>query len=148
MKARIGRNLRTGALFLSLWLAVPGCQYTVRELLESEESQVKIRSIQTRAFDTSDRIATLRTIIATLQDVGFIIDHADYTLGSVSATKFDFLYQPGFRMNVTVRPRGRKQLLVRANARLNLTRILEPGPYQSFFASLSKAMFLEAQQVN
>ena len=145
MKVRIGRNHRTGALFLALCLAVPGCQYTVRELLESEESQVKIRSVQTRAFDTSDRIATLRTIIATLQDVGFVIDHADYTLGSVSATKLD-LYQ--VRMTVTVRPRGRKQLLVRANARFNVTPILEPGPYQSFFASLSKAMFLEAQQVN
>ena len=134
-----------GALFLVLGLAVPGCQYSVRELLESKESQVKIRSVQTRAFDTSDRIATLQAIIATLQDVGFVIDHADYTLGTVTATKLEF---QKIRITVSIRPRGAKQLVVRANARFNITPILEPEPYQSFFASLSKAMFLEAQQVN
>ncbi len=145
MKARIGRNFRTGVLYLALGLAVPGCQYSGRGLLESKESQVTIRSVQSRAFDTSDRTATLQAIIATLQDVGFIIDHADYTLGSVTATKLEF-HQ--IRITVTVRPRGRKQLLVRANARFNIRPILEPEPYQSFFASLSKAMFLEAQLVN
>jgi hypothetical protein len=51
-------------------------------------------------------------------------------------------------MTVTVLPRGEKQIVVRANASLGINPIVEPEPYQDFFSSLSKAMFLEAQNVN
>ncbi len=126
-------------------LLLASCQYTASELLDSPESQVKIRSIQTRTFDTTDREKTLRVVIATLQDLGFVIDHADFTLGSVSATKLDYY---SLRMTVTVRPRATTQLLVRANARFDVTAVLDPEPYQQFFAALGRAMFLEAHEVN
>ena len=51
-------------------------------------------------------------------------------------------------MTVTVQPRGASQLLVRANAQFNIREVADPEPYQQFFAALSKAMFLEAQQVD
>jgi hypothetical protein len=87
----------------------------------------------------------LRTVIATLQDLSFVIDQADAGLGSVSGTKLDG-YQ--LRMTVTVRPRGDGQLIVRANAQYNITPVEDPEPYQQFFAALEKSVFLTAQAVD
>ena len=137
------RGLPGLGLALALVLAA-GCASTQSRLLDSDESQLKLRSIQSRAFDTTDRAETLRTVIATLQDLGFIIDQADLTLGTVTGTKL-----AGYmvRMTVSVRPRGETQLIVRANAQYNLQPVTDPVPYQTFFAALGKAMVLTAQQV-
>jgi hypothetical protein len=116
-----------------------------RQALATSESQLALRQIQTRAFDTTDRERMLRTIIATLQDLSFVVDKADATLGSVSSTKLNG-YQ--LRMTVTVRPRGETQLLVRANAQYNLVAVEDPEPYQQFFTSLEKSLFLTAHQVD
>ena len=127
-------------------IGLSGCQTTSSsQLLKTNESQVKTRNIQTRAFDTIDKNTTLRTVIATLQDLGFVVDKAEEILGSVSATKLDG-YQ--LRMTVTVRPRGKTQLLVRANAQYNLTAVDDPEIYQDFFTSLGKSMFLTAHNVD
>ncbi len=115
------------------------------QLLKAQASQVKLRSIQTRAFDTTDKNLTLRTVIATMQDLGFVVDKADETLGLVSGTKLGG-YQ--LKMTVTVRPRGQKQLLVRANAQYNRAAIEDPAPYQDFFIAMEKAMFLTAHNVD
>lgn len=128
-----------------LSLLVTGCATTQQRLLDSDSSQVQLRSIQTRAFDTTDKEKTLRTIISTLQDLEFVIDKADATLGTVSATKLKYY---ALRMTVTVRPRGETQLLVRANAQYGLKPITDPEPYQQFFTSLEKAMFLTAHQAD
>lgn len=138
---------RIAAAFLcaaGLLVSLLACESNQGRILDSEQSQVQLRQIQTRAFDTTDGDKTLRTIIATLQDLGFVIDKADRDLGAVSATKLD-RYQ--LRMMVTIRPRGEKQLLVRANAQYEITPVTDPEPYQQFFAALEKAMFLAAQQV-
>lgn len=126
-------------------LLILGCQTTQQRLLDSDASQVQLRSIQTRVFDTTDKEKTLRTIISTLQDLGFVVDKADAILGSVSGTK---LNKYALRMTVTVRPRGTSQLLVRANAQYELKAVIDPAPYQDFFTSLEKAMFLTAHQVD
>jgi hypothetical protein len=120
------------------------CTSSRARLLESEESQVKLRQIQTRTFDTTDKSKMLRATISTLQDLGFIIDKADNELATVSATKLDG-YQ--LKMTVSVRAKGTTQLMVRANAQIGLRAIEEAGPYQNFFNSLSKALFLEAHNV-
>jgi len=124
---------------------ITGCATTHDRLLDTDTSQVQLRSIQSRVFDTTDREKTLRTVIATLQDLGFIIDKADLDLGSISATKLD---QYALRMTVTVQPRGETQLLIRSNAQFNITPVVDPEPYQNFYTSLEKAMFLAAQQVD
>jgi hypothetical protein len=137
----------TRKIFAVLAVALlAACQTNSRDqVLATEKSQVALRSIQQRAFDTTDKETTLRTVIATMQDLGFVIDKADNTLGSVSGTKLDG-YQ--LRMTVTVRPRGETQLIVRANAQYNLTAVEDPEPYQQFFAALQRSMFLTAQQVD
>jgi hypothetical protein len=126
-------------------LVAAACQSPKKHILDSEQSQVQLRQIQTRAFDTTDHDKVLRNSIATLQDLGFVIDKADATLGSVSATKLDHFQ---LRMTVTVRARGESQSLVRANAQYNVTPVTDPEPYQAFFAALEKSMFLSAQQVD
>jgi hypothetical protein len=127
-------------------LTLGGCVATMKDqvLDTNSETQLQKRSYQTRAFDTPDKQKVLRAVISTLQDLGFIIDRADATLGSVSATKLDSYL---LKITVTVRTRG-EQMLVRANAQYNITPVEDPKPYQDFFSSLSKSLFLQAQNVD
>lgn len=115
------------------------------QILAVDRSQVQLRSVSTRAFDTGDQNFTVRNVIATLQDLNFVIDKADEALGTVSATKLDRYVM---RMTVTVRPRGTRQVSVRASAQYNMDAVSDAAPYQQFFSSLEKAMFLAANEVN
>ena len=134
----------TGVFVLS------GCVTNPSLAIFDTGSQVQLRSFQSRAFDTTDREKTLRAVIATMQDLGFVIDKADATLGSVSGTKLAG-YQ--MRLTVTVRPRGEAQQLVRASAQFQAgvnapaKPIEDPAPYRDFFVALAKSLFLEAQEV-
>jgi len=123
-----------------------GCVSTANKAFQADESQVKLRSIQTRAFDTSDKEKMMRTVISTMQDLDFIIEKADLTLGSVTGTKFT--NNMVVTMTVTVRPRGEKQLLVRANAQYGIKSVDDPETYQDFFNALGKSIFLTAQKVD
>lgn len=137
----IRKVLAVGALVLF----VGGCASTNQRVLDSDQSQVQLRSIQTRSFDTSDKPKVIRAVIATLQDLGFVLDKADETLGTVSGTK---LKGYELRMTVSVRPGNAGNVLVRASGQYNLQPISDPLPYQDFFAALEKAMFLQAQAVD
>ncbi|MBW8002374.1 MAG: hypothetical protein FVQ80_10190 [Planctomycetes bacterium] len=121
-----------------------GCENSQSQVLAVSESQVKLRSMQSRIFDTTDKIKTLRTAMATLQDLGFVIDKADDVLGSVSATKLE---RYSVRITINIRPHGETQMLVRANAQYNLQAIEDPEPYQQFFSAFEKAMFLTAHNI-
>ena len=122
-----------------------GCVSSPQKAIFESQSAVQQRSYQSRVFDTTDTQQVLRTLIATLQDIGFVIDKADSTLGSVSATKLDD-YE--LRATATVRRRGETQTLVRINAGSRHGAVTDPRLYQDFFAALEKAMFLSAQQVD
>ncbi len=121
------------------------CAPSTKAVLETSQSAVALRSFQQRAFDTTDKETTLRTVISTLQDLSFVVDKADLDLGTVSATK---LSGYNLRMTVTVRPRGTTQVLVRANAQYMDKAVEDPKPYQDFFTSLEKSMFLTAHHVD
>jgi hypothetical protein len=124
-----------------------GCATTSQNnILTSEESQVQLRSMQTRAFDTADKKKMMQTIISTMQDLDFVIEKADLTLGTVTGSKF--LGNSVVKMTVSVRARGETQLLVRANAQHGITAVEDPATYQDFFVALEKALFLTAQQVD
>lgn len=132
----------TKILVLIFLPALISCVGMQSNIFETTESQAKLRSIQSRVFDIADRNRLLRTIIATMQDLGFVIDSADETLGTVSGTKRANFYS--LIMTVSVRPKGEHQMIVRSNARYNLQTVEDPEPYQQFFAALSRALFLEA----
>jgi len=131
-------------LILSLTLA--GCATTAGRAFETSESQVKLRSIQTRTFDTTDKKMMMQTVISTMQDMDFVIDKADFVLGAVSGSKF--LGYAVVTMTVTVRARGEKQLMVRVNAQYGIKSVEDPETYQDFFTALEKALFLTAHQVD
>ena len=122
-----------------------GCAPSTKAVMETSQSAVALRSFQQRAFDTTDKEKTMRSVIATLQDLSFVVDKADLELGTVSATKLSG-YQ--LRITVTVRPRGDTQMLVRANAQYMDKAVEDPKPYQDFFTALEKSMFLTAHQVD
>lgn len=138
-------NAGAYAWALAISLTCSACTPSTNAVMETSQSAVALRSFQQRAFDTTDKEKTLRTVISTLQDLSFVVDKADLELGTISATKLSG-YQ--LRMTVTVRPRGEKQMLVRANAQFQNKAVEEPKPYQDFFTSLEKAMFLTAHQVD
>ena len=127
-------------------LALGACESSRSKVLAVDEDQVRLRAIQTRAFDTTDEQTTLRTIIATMQDLGFVLDDANAPLGIVTGTKFQ-----GYtvvRLTVTIRCRGETQTLVRANAQQGMSQITDAETYVAFFTALSKAMFLTAHDVD
>jgi len=132
-------------LILIVMFGVVACAGKQRNILETNEPQVKLRSMQSRVFDITDQNLLLRIIIATFQDLGFVIDDAEESLGTVSGTK---LSGYALRMTVSIRPRGDHQMIVRSSLQFNLQTIEEPEPYQYFFTTLSKALFLEAQPID
>ena len=133
-------------LILLATIMIAGCGTSKNNALTGEQA-VKLRNIQTRSFETNDVKKAARDVISTMQDLGFIIDHADSGLGSMAVVKGTKLSGYQVMMTVTVRPYGEKQVLIRANARFGLEPVDDAKPYQDFFTSLSKAMFLEANQV-
>ncbi len=143
---RVEKRIPLALIAMSAVLMLAGCQTdSKQQVLAVTKSQVELRSFQTRAFDTTDKEKTLRTVMATLQDLSFVLDKADAILGTVSGTKLDG-YQ--LRITVTVRPRGETQMLVRANAQYNITAVEDPEPYQQFFIALETSMFLTAHEVD
>lgn len=119
-----------------------GCATTSQRVLDmGDETQLQKRSYQSRIFETADKEKVLRAVISTLQDLGFVIDRADFMLGTISATKQD---RNQIRITVSARPKGNDRMLVRANAQLNIRPIEDPKEYQNFFSSLEKSLFLTA----
>lgn len=114
-----------------------------QDLLAPTEAQMKLRSFQTRTFDVTDRRAAMRAVIAALQDLGFIIERANEPLGLVTAARFA---EPNFYdvvgVTVTVRAQAEGRMMIRANAIYNNKPIEDPKPYQNFFATVERSLFI------
>ena len=95
-------------------IIITTCATTTTQAFETEESQVQLRSMQTRAYDTTDKSMMMQSVISTMQDLDFVLDKADYDIGTVTGSKF--ISNRLIKMTVTIRSRGETQLLVRANA--------------------------------
>jgi hypothetical protein len=112
-------------------------------LLAPTEEQMKLRSYQTRTFEITDRNQAIRGVMATLQDLGFIIERANADLGLVTAARFaEPNYLDVLAVTVTVRPREGGRMMFRANAIYNNAPIEDPEAYQNFFATLQRALFI------
>ena len=134
---------RSHLLLLGLFL-LAGCATTPADVTGTG-TQLEARQIQTREYDTLDKAMTMRSVIATLQDLGFTIDQADADLGTITATR---LHEYTMRMTVTVVERQGQKISVRANARIGENPVTDAATYQDFFIVLDKAMFLTLHDVD
>ena len=149
----IRRRLRiTLGSIIALAALLTGCACTPPQAVFEAGSAVEVRSYQTRVLQAVDRDTALRAVIATLQDLGFVLDSADATLGTVTATR---LAHHQVRMTVAVRQVDDRQVVVRASADYSeplagkaAVRIEDPATYQDFFQALERSAFLAAQNVN
>ena len=124
-------------------------------------NQVQLRSMQTRVFNTSKKKYVMRGVLATLQDLNFVLDKVDADLGTVSGTKLyeekasfltsvdnrvkQDLDHKTVRITVTIQPKSEEQMKVRASLQYKLRPVKDPKPYQQFFSALSKSLFLSEQ---
>ena len=126
-------------------ILLAGCVTTTPADVAGPGTQLETRQIQTREYDTLDKAMTMRSVIATLQDLGFTIDQADAELGTVTATR---LHQYTMRMTVTVVEKDAGRISVRTNARIGENSVTDAATYQDFFVALDKAMFLTLHKVD
>jgi len=133
------------SLLLLGLLVLAGCATTTPTNIAGGGTQLETRQIQTREYDTLDKAMTLRSVIASLQDLGFTIDQADAELGTVTATRLD---EYTMRMTVTVVQKESDRVSVRANARIGESAVMDARTYQDFFVVLDKAMFLTLHKVD
>ena len=129
---------------LLLVLTLCACASRNHSITEGDK-QVHVRQMQTRIYDSLDKRDTLRSVLATLQDLGFVIDTANYEMGTITATK---LQEYRLRVTVTVKDRNENQLAVRANARVDDRLVDDPRTYQDFFTILDKSIFLTRHSVD
>ena len=135
-------------VFLAATLFLHGCTApeVKQDLFAPTDAQMKIRSLQTRTFDLTDRNAAIRGAIASLQDLGFIIERANEGLGLVTAARFaEPNYYDVVTITVTVRHDSPKKMSIRANAIYNNKPIDDPKVYQNFFAALQRTLFLSQE---
>lgn len=126
----------------------------------SEEEKTKQRVAQSKSYGASKN-TILRSSIAALQDLNFVIDSVDKKLGFVSATRFlststDDATNDAVNLNILVSPETNKENLVRISANFNPTRptfdkeggfytVEDMQAYQNFFLALDKAIFFETE---
>jgi hypothetical protein len=141
----IALNRVTCMALMGSLVLVGGCAQPGPTDVLSKKSAMELRSMQERTFDTADRNKTLRTTIATLQDLGYTIETVEPPAGTVSANK-----SAALKLSASVFPHGASQVAVRANAMIMMpglknTQVDDPVFYQQrFFEPLSKSMFLAA----
>ncbi len=137
-------------IFVCLAFVLTGCMTTAAQ---PNKSQVQIRQAQTREYDRLNYQDTLRAVVATLLDLGFVIDEANFDLGTITGQRH---WGATTVITVTVREKDSDLLVVRASVRGTqmiqpFTRPREfdhPQTYQDFFTALDKSMFLAQNQVN
>lgn len=142
---RWGRRWTWGVVICFWGLLLYGCSTPEQPqtLLAPTEAQLKIRNFQTRVFDMTDRNFAIRSVIGSLQDLGFIIERANDTLGLVTAARFaEPNYYDVVTITVTVRQLNATQLTIRANAIYNNRPIEDPKVYQNFFFTLERSLFI------
>ena len=129
---------------LSIFLLLTGCATTTENVLP-HDSQLATRQIQTRQYDGHTKHGAMRSVVATLQDLGFTIDQADIDVGAITATRMP---QSPLRLPVTVTEKDESKVAVRVNARIGENSVRDAATYQDFFVSLDKSMFLTRNNIN
>lgn len=129
---------------LAISVVIGGCTLsTPTDVMDaSSGTQLQKRSYQSRSFETGSKENVMRSVVATLQDMGYTISQSDMNIGTVSA------YTGNVKMTISVRPRSENRTVVRASATSDYNPITDPKWYQNFFTMLSKSLYLQANEVD
>ena len=122
-----------------------GRQKLSNELLSLPKNQMKIRHAQTRTFDIQDQNQVLRGVIAALQDMGYIIERINNTMGLVTAGKLDSKGSGVIELTVMVQTAANQHTAIRVNALHNTKTIEDPEVYQRFFTIVERSLFMAKQ---
>lgn len=140
---------------------------------EPEKTQLQIREIQTRTFDTTDTKAVLKTMLNVLQDDDFIITEANSDLGLLSASKdvdvqtkgaafwgafFDISWEKNATVEATanvsefgpvtrVRVNFQQKVHDSYGKVSRVEQIDEPAFYQEFFTKVDKGLFIQKEKL-
>ena len=130
--------------FIFVLISLVGCQTLSQQATDGGGSQLQVRQFQTKKFEGLTKTQALRASIATLQDLEFVVDKADFVLGSVTATKLTYGV---IKISVIVR-KTKSGVTLRANARQGRNPLSDPKVYQNFFTALDKSVFLVKNKVD
>lgn len=138
------------------------------------KTQLEIREIQTRSYESKDSKSVMKAVINALQDEGFLIRSADKELGYISASK-EMDIEDSTEVFLTtlfsgVHARYKKNSQVEASANItefgktskvrvvfqvknldnfnmpiSTSEVQEPAFYQAFFSKVDKSIFIEKQ---
>jgi len=162
----------SSGIFLAICLT--GC--AVNTLQDSTATQLQIREIQSREFDTNNTKLVMKSMMNVLQDEGFIIKNAVAELGLLSAEKNIDVENKGTAFLLCAlqgnAARWSKQQVLEASANVsefgNKTRVRinfqtktidnfgcpkdiqtlnDPQYYQLFFDKVSKGIFIQEQNI-
>jgi len=126
------------------FISLVGCQTLSQQATGGGGTQLQTRQLQTKNVEDITKTQALRASIATLQDLEFVIDKADFVLGSVTATKLTYGI---IKITVIVR-KTKRGVTIRANARQGKNPLADPLVYQNFFTALDKSIFLVKNKIN
>jgi hypothetical protein len=156
-------------------LVCPGASLPQGAPATPEKTQLEIRQVQTRTFDTKDQNMIMKAVLNVLQDDGFIVGNANSELGLISASKelttekieksemqrrFGVYIHAHFvfiEASATVSLINR-QTRVRANFQvkfydddrkklLNVSQIMDGNFYQEFFSKVDKGIFIQKEKI-
>lgn len=117
---------------LAITAFIGGCATPV-DPAAIKRHQIQVQEMQTRIFDTNDRRVLVRSVVAAMQDLNFIVSNADAQQGVVTAKKFG---PYPIDMTVTIQPVSNRQMLVHGIAQYKLKTIEDSALYAQFFSSL------------
>jgi hypothetical protein len=125
------RRLLPACCLLSACSLLTGCwptpyewrhenQWDSREQIGmAEASQVKLRSAQSRVFDTVNTQRILEAVVSTMQDLNFTVQVLDEELGLVSGKQLLELERPGSGLNLFYNLYDDQRLLIFSRNYLN-----------------------------
>lgn len=160
-------------IFVVSLFGLSGCTHYVPE---KPMTQLQIREMQSREFDTKDLKLVTKSVMNVLQDEGFIIKNAVSDLGLINAERYNDIENPNevYRAQFFAGPQARwnKQLITEASAnitehgsrtrvRLNVQikkidnygcpadvkTVLNPEFYQIFFEKVGKGIFIQQENI-
>lgn len=135
-------------------------------------TQLQIRELQTRSYETNDVKMVMKAMLNVLQDDGFIVKNADTDLGFLTATKEIDVEDKVEALLNREGARWRKNLIIEATANVsdfgsqcrvrinfqmkyfdNLGGVIAVLPaedqkfYQNFFAKVDKGIFIQKEKL-